>query len=145
MCSSGRAGAGGRETGNRGPENAISPMSTECQQLVERYQSSPVHDRVQLFDSVILYLKRAQGKGRHDIVSAALPRLIGPELDYTSAQSLLRLYRRARPHLPGTLYKTKLAVLSSFTAEQLVGLVDLFLFAAGVDADIYQADYGVFR
>ena len=41
--------------------------------------------------------------------------------------------------------EARLAVLGSFTTKQLVALIDLYLFAAGIDAEIYEADYGVFR
>ena len=39
----------------------------------------------------------------------------------------------------------RVAVLSSSTSDQLTDLIELFLFAAGVRASIYRAEYGVFR
>ncbi|MBL9202644.1 MAG: HAD family hydrolase [Opitutaceae bacterium] len=36
-------------------------------------------------------------------------------------------------------------MLGSFTTTQLVALLDLFLFAAGIEAEFHEGDYGVFR
>jgi FkbH-like protein len=57
---------------------------------------------------------------------------------------LHRLYRGlpASVRGPSTL---KLAILGGFTTQQLRNLIELYLFAAGVSAEIYESDYGVFR
>ena len=39
----------------------------------------------------------------------------------------------------------RVALLGSFTTKQLASFIDLYLFAAGIEADIYEAEYGIFR
>lgn len=74
-----------------------------------------------------------------------LGRLASVDLDYTSMQSLLRLFQRCRGRCGTSAQKIRMAVLSSFTTNPLVQMVELFLFAAGVEVELYEADYGVFR
>jgi FkbH-like protein len=74
-----------------------------------------------------------------------LGRLTSVNLDYTSMQSLVRLFHRCRGRCGTAAQKTRLAVLSSFTTQQLIQMVELFLFAAGAAVELYEADYGVFR
>ena len=74
-----------------------------------------------------------------------LRRAVLPTLDYTAAQSLHRVYRQLRDRIAAGTPTVKLAVLSSSTSRQLSQLIELQLFAIGAVAEIYEADYGVFR
>jgi len=69
---------------------------------------------------------------------------IDPTLDITAALALHRHLQRLRGEVPAAKV-IKLALVSSFTATQLKPLVELFLFAGGVHADIYLPDYGLMR
>jgi FkbH-like protein len=77
--------------------------------------------------------------------AGALRRAIDPTLDYTRLQALQRLRHQLDGKASPSRHKIKLAILGSFTTKQLAGFIDLFLFAAGVDAEIYEGEYGVFR
>ena len=97
------------------------------------------------FRPLLAAMKQALAEHRPDESARALRKATLPTLDYTSAQSLSRLREKLRQAGVCSPSKTKLAVLSGFTTKQLSQFVDLFLFSAGVDADIYEADYGTFR
>ena len=91
-------------------------------------------------------LKKAMQAGQLEPAAQTLRRAVLPALDYTSAQSLARVRQALKNYAQGkTPSPLKVAVLSSVTSEQLIQLLDLFLFAEGLDAEIYKADYGVFR
>ena len=84
-------------------------------------------------------------EGRVEEVGNVLPLVIHPTLDYTSAQSLSRLARRLNACLERGTRSPKIAILGSFTTGPLLPFMELFLFAARMKAEFYEADYGVFR
>jgi FkbH-like protein len=102
-------------------------------------------DRAGRFRALTADLRRLLREGNVAAAEAALRRAVLPTLDYTSAQSLCRICAQIRERKATTATKTRLAVLGSFTTKQLVSLIDLYLFAAGINAELYEADYGVFR
>ena len=75
----------------------------------------------------------------------ALPRFIVSGLDYTSALALRRVVNKVSQKARMHDRQTKIAVLGSFTTHQLVWLLELYLQAARVKSEIYEADYGTFR
>jgi FkbH-like protein len=87
--------------------------------------------------------------GRLEDAARALRRAIDPALDFTAAAALARhlvKLRSARAAAGAAPQRPLgLALLSNFTATQLAPLVDLFLFAAGVEATLYVPDYGTLR
>lgn len=90
-------------------------------------------------------LKQAARDGHNVEVSQGIRSAVSPTLDYTSAEGLCRLYRRIKPNLPSSARRTKIAVLASFTANQLVSYIELFLFALGLEVELHVADFGTFR
>lgn len=104
-------------------------------------RGSPLPDSLR---QVVSLLQKMIEAGQHETAALALRQVVAPSLDYTSAQSLYRVYKRLRSQA-ATAHPIRLAVLSSFTAEQLVQLIELFSFSAGAAIEVYQADYGVFR
>lgn len=84
-------------------------------------------------------------EGHVEEVGNVLPLVIHPTLDYTSAQSLSRLARRLNACLERGTRSPKIAILGSFTTGPLLPFMELFLFAARMKAEFYEADYGVFR
>lgn len=68
-----------------------------------------------------------------------------PTLDYTSALSLVRFLPKIRQRPATSVTPVRLAVLGGATTSQLTAILDLFLFAGCIDAEIYESDYGVFR
>ncbi len=107
-------------------------------ELLETYHSAGPAAKPALLRKIAAELKRA---GAED-AAAALRQLVNPALDYAGAATLSRL----RKSLPRTSANPlKLAVLAGFTSRQLADFIDLFLFALGIEAEIYESDYDVFR
>jgi FkbH-like protein len=107
--------------------------------LIQTYLSSDAEERRSILKRVVSELKHLSESEPFE-AEKALRQLINAELDYTSAQSLIRLQkllgkRSKRP--------VKLAVLGTFTTEQLIALIELFLFGAGIEVEVYESDYSV--
>ncbi len=112
---------------------------------LERWLNCPDDGRRETFQGLLISLKDAVNAGNFEEATATLRRAVLPSLDFTSAQSLCRVYGRLHGHLTPPSQETRLALLGSFTMEQLTPLIELFLFAAGMGAEIHQPEYGVFR
>lgn len=119
--------------------------SIEAFDMVESFLRSAPSDPATAFRKVSAWLKGRMEEGRWDEVAGVLPQLLVPDLDYTSATTLHRIARRVAEHASLGERRVKIAVLGSFTTHQLVDLVELFLLAGRVRAEVYEADYGVFR
>src|SRR4051812_7217801 len=108
--------------------------------LREQYVSAATAEKPRVFRELLLSLGRALHDGRDDEAAAVIRSTVGPEVDYTTAQALRRVVikfrRRTKAKSP-----VRLAVLGSSTTGPLADLLDLMLFAAGLDAEIYQGEY----
>ncbi len=112
--------------------------------VLETFLAASGTDQRDLFKALVAKIREATDAGQFDQAATALRRAIFPATDYTSAQTLMRL-RQKLQGMTAAAPKIKLAVLGSFTTKQLVSLIDLHLFAMGVEVEIYEGDYGVFR
>jgi FkbH-like protein len=70
---------------------------------------------------------------------------ISPEMDFTAASGAVRRLAKFRREGAKSSVTARVAVLANTTSSQLAALVDLFLFAQGIDAEIYEAPYGLLR
>lgn len=70
---------------------------------------------------------------------------LSTELDYTAASSASRRLRKLRKQGAVSANTARIAVLGNTTMTQLSGFIELFLFSHNIDADIYEAPYGVMR
>ena len=111
---------------------------------VEQFVAARENDRRAAFRVLLERMKEARDARRFEELAAALRLALTPTLDFTSAQSLNRFYKGLRP-VTGERSNIKLAILGGFTTHQLRDFIELYLFAAGVAAEIYEAEYGVFR
>jgi FkbH-like protein len=111
------------------------------EELISVFLAAPPSVRLQPLRELLAALKKA-AQAEPLVAAAALRRVIGPDLDYTSIDALLRQFRNLRKSLPAQAQK-KVAVLGSFTTQPLIGFIELYLFAAGLDVQIYESDYGV--
>jgi hypothetical protein len=120
-------------------------MAAELSALAEVFVCASAPARAPALKALVAGLREALQTG--DVAGAAsvLRRVVSPTLDFTSAQALCRVLTQLRGCGVQSPQKSRLAVLGSFTTKQLVALLELGLFAAGIDAEIYEADYGVFR
>jgi FkbH-like protein len=112
--------------------------------VFEKYQSLISDPRV-AYKELDGWAKSEMAAGRWESLSLSLPRFISGGLDYTSAIALHRVMRRVAQKAKTHDRKTKIAMLGSFTTHQLVTLLELYLQSGRVEAEIYEADYGVFR
>lgn len=86
--------------------------------------------------------------GRANEALSALHQAVSIGNDYSTSLSLYRLIKKVRNTLSEGDQGTRpfrVALLGSYTTMQLTWLIDLFLFGAGIDAEIYEAEYGVLR
>jgi FkbH-like protein len=109
--------------------------------VVERFMVSGSGDK-DAGQRLFRWLKDELRAGNLQGVAETFPRLLIPGLDYTTATSLHRILNqlRAGGHAPER--RTRIAVLGSATTHQLVDFLDLYLHAGGVEAELYEADYG---
>ena len=70
---------------------------------------------------------------------------ITPDMDFTSASAAVRQLNKLRREGARSAVSTRIAVLGATTTTQLASFLNLFLFAQGIDAEIYEAPYGLVR
>lgn len=117
----------------------------QLSELAERYVSAPHSGRASAFQQLAAALRQHIQAGDSAAAAASLRRVVAPTLDYTSSQLLCRLHAQLRQQNVESRQHTRIGILGSFTTQQLTSLIELFLFAAGIDVEIYESDYGVFR
>jgi FkbH-like protein len=91
---------------------------------------------------IISSLKGLLKQGDGASVGEILPRAVVPGLDYTTGISLYKLLKQLRQSGTAHGKKCKIGLLGTMTTEQLADLLDLHLYAGGVGAEFYRADYG---
>jgi FkbH-like protein len=118
--------------------------TSELTIAVEQFVAAGENDRRSTFRLLLDRMKKARDDARFQELAAALRLALTPMLDFTSVQSLNRFYKSLPP---ATRQRStiRLAILGGFTTHQLRDFIELYLFAAGVSAEIYEADYGVFQ
>ena len=109
--------------------------------LIEVYHSAAPSDQPQVARKLLSELKSIAAT-QPDEVATVLRQIVHPGLDYATAAMLSRFRKSIHKKSARPL---KFAVLASFTSQQLVDLIGLFLFALGIDFEIYESDYDVFR
>lgn len=122
---------------DRLPEILSERRSTELTGAVEHFSAAGERDRHTAFRALLECLKLAQDAGRFEDLAQALRLAITPMLDYTSVQSLNQFYKGLPTHVRSKT-KIRVAILGGFTTYQLRELIELYLFAAGVSAEIYR-------
>jgi FkbH-like protein len=70
---------------------------------------------------------------------------ISPEMDFTAAGAAARRLKKMRKDGARSTVKTRIAILGSTTTTQVAAFIDLFLFALNIDAEVYEAPYGLLR
>jgi FkbH-like protein len=76
---------------------------------------------------------------------ALLRNTIAPDMDFTAAAAAARRLTKLRRQGARSAVPARVAVLGSTTTTQLSSFLDLFLFGQNVDAEIYEAPYGLLR
>jgi len=110
-------------------------------EVLPSYIQSDACVRATLFPDFIKTLKGLQKENSRE-ASAWARRAISPLLDYSSLSTLSRFF------IPGeeiTAKALRLAILGGPTTIQLRQLIEIFLIGEGIQAEIYESDYGLFR
>jgi FkbH-like protein len=76
---------------------------------------------------------------------ARLRNAIAPDMDFTAAAAAARTLKRSRAAGARSAVTARVAVLGSTTTSQLAQFLDLCLFGHNIDAEIYEAPYGLLR
>ena len=97
-------------------------------------------------DPGLLKWARSHAKSGDPVALAdALRRIVSPDLDYTTASGLARVLGQLRARADLGERKIRIAFLAGYTGKPLAALLDLYLAAGGVEAELYQPEYGTFR
>lgn len=76
---------------------------------------------------------------------AAFRASISPGMPYTTANAAVRKLARLRNDGASSMAKARIAILGGTTTTQLATLLELYLFAGQVDAEVYEAPFGLIR
>jgi len=124
--------------------NSSCQRTSDLSAAVERCNASNDSERRTAFRALVECLNTEKKAGRVEELSTALRSVLTPMLDYTLVQALHRFYKLLPAEFKGR-QKLKLAILGGFNTHQLRDLIEIFLFANGIQVEIYEANYGVFR
>ncbi len=111
---------------------------------LENYLAASGDDKPAVFRKLSAELREMIVDGRSAEAAPIIARAFVPTCDFTTFQSLFKLYKRLDPAaLPKLSYK--LAILGGFTTTQLAQVIELALFSMGAKLELFEADYGVYR
>jgi FkbH-like protein len=113
-------------------------------ELVENFVAAAAQQRLES-SQLLSWIKGELKAGNAQAVWDVFPKLIVPDLDYTTASSFSRILKQLRKTERGGERVSKIAILGGSTTHQLVDLLDLWLCASRIRGEIYEADYGVMR
>jgi|CXWL01.1.fsa_nt_gi FkbH-like protein len=104
--------------------------------ILESYLQADAPARAGLFVEFLQALKTMDGEA-----AAWARRAVSRDLDYSS---LMKLRRFIAPQTPAK-NRLRLAVLGGPTTTQLTQLLEMFLAGEGIECEIYEGPYGLFR
>ncbi|MFI5360975.1 MAG: HAD-IIIC family phosphatase [Elusimicrobiota bacterium] len=116
----------------------------DSSEALEKYLAVAPGEKPGVLGELLVELRSLMAEGHWTRAASILRRAVAPGTDFTTFQSLFRVYAKLKPHLEARP-KTKLAILGSFTTSQLAQAVELALFSMGGAVDILEAEYGVYR
>ncbi len=90
-------------------------------------------------------LKAAVAAGRLNEAAAGIRFALLPDLDYSSAQALVRSFRLLEAAEGKAESGTRMAVVGGYNTSTLIPLIELYLFGADIRSEVYESPYGVFR
>jgi len=111
---------------------------------LEKYLAAPADDKPEVFGQLLADLRALLAEGDWTQAASIVQRAVMPGGDFTTFQSLYRIYSKLKPHIE-LPQKTKLALLGGFTTTQLAQAIELALFSMGGGVEIFEAEYGVYR
>ena len=121
----------------------MASVSDSCATL-EKYLTAQPDDKPAALGELLADLRSMLSQSRWEDAASILRQSLTPNCDFTTFQSLYRIYSKLKPHIAAGL-KTRLAILGGFTTTQLAQAIEPSLFATGGCVDILEADFGVYR
>ncbi len=118
-------------------------IAIDLADAVEQFRSASLNARQSTFRELVARIREAIREGFIGEATIALRRGVAPWLDYTSFQSLYRLYKSLADRTGPA--EAKVAVLGAMTTTKLAMAVELALFAMGGAVEAFETDYGVYR
>ncbi len=112
--------------------------------VIESYLQSDTSVRAQMFQEFLRCLRNSSSAEDPGCLRKWARRAVAPDLDYTSLRILGR-FLRSQPAELHTGERLRLAVLGGPTTLQLTELLKIFLDSAGIAAQYYEGEYGLFR
>ena len=119
--------------------------SSDLRAIGERFISARGDERQNEFESLVKELKAAIAAGRMEEAAAGIRFALLPDLDYSSAQALVRSLQLLTAAEGKGEDRTRIAVVGGYNTSTLVPLLELHLFGAGIYTEVYESPYGVFR
>lgn len=114
---------------------------------IKRYLSTDPSRRSEMYRDFRTALSTMVGNGLLEEADEAVRGSVSVDVPYPTLISLYKALQGIRKARSGdtTAATLKVAILGSYTTQQLTCLTDLFLFSSGQDVEIFEAEYGVFR
>jgi FkbH-like protein len=119
-------------------------QSTDSSLALDKYVRAPADDCAEAFSELLAELRSLMADECWAVAASMVERAILPNCDFTTLQSLFRVYTKLKPHSKPRP-TTRLAILGGFTTTQLAQAIELALFSMGGCVEIMEADYGVYR
>ena len=117
---------------------------SDASDTAEKFLSVPADDKPAVFAKLLGELRALLADERWKEAANVVRRTLEPASDFTTFQSLYRVFARLKPHLESRP-TVKLAILGGFTTTQLAQAIELALFSMGGTVELFEADYGVYR
>ena len=114
----------------------------ESGDVLEAYFRSDASQREPMFRAFVASLKALVTDGQADVAAEWARRAVSVDLDYSSHMSLRKIIQQSPVQGKESL---RIAVLGGPTTTQLVWLLQNFLQAGGVAAEVFEGEYGLFR
>jgi FkbH-like protein len=112
----------------------------DTKEILNSYLEGDAALRASQFEGFLSALATVKSGDGLAAAAAYAQRAVSPMLDYTSLTRLGKyLPARAAEH------RLRVAVLGGPTTIQLVRLLEMFLLSQGIEVEIYQCEYGLFR
>jgi FkbH-like protein len=125
--------------------NMIEQVYLDLNNTFTRYISADPKDRAGLTLELAHSLRSAIHTDHCEQAHDVLRRSVEALSDYTGCQSLTRVLKELRKRIRASNPPIRIAILGSFTTKQLADFVELSLFGLGINAEIYQSDFGLVR
>ena len=112
--------------------------------VIDSYLQADHLGRVPQFPAFVQALQAISSRDGAGAARILAARAVSPALSYSSVLKLRRwLFPAVEGHNGGG--RLRVAILGGSTTTQLVQLVEAFLAAEGIAADLFETEYGVFR